>query len=94
MLTFDGSTKFAISQKLVWSAHFGFVFINHKMSTIDGIDDIVDVSSEDDETQSLNDVINRMITKLDNCPPEQLSKLEKVNESVIKQCAESTNDSN
>lgn len=61
-------------------------------NTIDN-DDLIDVSSEDDGTESMGDVINKMIKSLDTCPKEKLEKLEKLNKEVISHYSESSSSS-
>jgi len=56
-------------------------------NTISDNDDIVDVSSEDDEIVTMTELVNNMVNKLKNSTPEQLNRLNQINSQLLTNCS-------
>ena len=59
---------------------------NKTDSSLDDTDDIVDVSSEDEEVVSMTEIVNNMVNKLKNSSPEQLHRLNEINTQLLNNC--------
>ena len=47
------------------------------------IDDIVDVSSEDEEQVDMGMLVNKLVKDIENCDPNKLKKIVELNKDVL-----------